>query len=300
MRHQQRFTQQKIHERLKLIAPLVYRQQVALRPFRYHPLADETIPPSLQPEFDDSRWPQIEPGSYWGEWQTNFVMRSQFQVPDDWRGQPVALYLPLGDAGEFCHPEVLVYVDGRPFAAGDRFHQEILLDAAWADGQPHALGLHGWTGRGVDPLAKLLMRPCLLVQIDQPTRDFVALVRVALEVVTQLSPTDPAHSQLLNGLDASFKVLQTQAPLGEAFYESVSGATAVLQQHIAQAGPPLDVTITAAGHAHIDVAWLWDLAQTRRKAGRTFHTVLRLMAQFPDYHFTQSQPQLYDYVRQDY
>src|SRR6185312_2711884 len=36
------------------------------------------------------------------------------------------------------------------------------------------------------------------------------------------------------------------------------------------------------------------------KAGRTFHTVQRLMEQFPTYHFTQSQPQLYDYVRRDY
>ena len=29
------------------------------------------------------------------------------------------------------------------------------------------------------------------------------------------------------------------------------------------------------------------------------HMVLRLMEQFPDYHFTQSQPQLYEFVRQD-
>lgn len=62
----------------------------------------------------------------------------------------------------------------------------------------------------------------------------------------------------------------------------------------------MDVSIAAAGHAHIDVAWLWTLGQTRRKAGRTFHTVLRLMEQFPEYRFSQSQPQLYDYVRQDY
>ncbi len=60
------------------------------------------------------------------------------------------------------------------------------------------------------------------------------------------------------------------------------------------------MSIVASGHAHIDVAWLWTLGQTRRKSGRTFHTVMRLMEQFPDYHFTQSQPQLYDYVRQDY
>ena len=48
------------------------------------------------------------------------------------------------------------------------------------------------------------------------------------------------------------------------------------------------------------MAWLWTVDQIRRKAGRSFHTVLRLMEEFPDYHFTQSQPQLYDFVRQDY
>ena len=47
------------------------------------------------------------------------------------------------------------------------------------------------------------------------------------------------------------------------------------------------------------MAWLWTLAQTRRKAERTFHTVIRLMEQFPGYHFSQSQPQLYEYIRQD-
>ena len=66
---------------------------------------------------------------------------------------------------------------------------------------------------------------------------------------------------------------------------------------LAKAGPPLDVTIHATGHSHIDVAWLWTLAFTREKCGRTFSTVLRLMEQYPDYHFTQSQPQLYDFIR---
>jgi len=80
----------------------------------------------------------------------------------------------------------------------------------------------------------------------------------------------------------------------------VPGALATLKAGIAEAGPALDVSVAAAGHAHIDVAWLWTLGQTRRKAGRTFHTVLRLMEEFPEYRFSQSQPQLYDYVRQDY
>ena len=110
----------------------------------------------------------------------------------------------------------------------------------------------------------------------------------------------PQHGALLNALDEAFNVLDTREPFGEAFYASVPPAYAALRDGIAKAGPPLTSSSTATGHAHIDVAWLWTLGQTRRKAGRTFHNVLRLMEQFPGYHFTQSQPQLYDFVRQDY
>jgi hypothetical protein len=37
---------------------------------------------------------------------------------------------------------------------------------------------------------------------------------------------------------------------------------ALLQTGVSTAGPPLDVFMTATGHAHIDVAWLWTLAHT--------------------------------------
>lgn len=144
------------------------------------------------------------------------------------------------------------------------------------------------------------MRQCEVVQIDQATRDFVATARVTLGTAQALEVNDPARDLLLNALHDAFNVLDTREPFDERFYESVEPAHAALRAGIAQAGAPLTVRLTATGHAHIDVAWLWALDQTRRKAGRTFHTVLRLMEQFPDYHFTQSQPQLYDDVRRDY
>jgi alpha-mannosidase len=119
-----------------------------------------------------------------------------------------------------------------------------------------------------------------------------------LETAQHLEEDAPAKGHLLNALDAAFRELET-LDLGDAFYESVPGALEALKAGVAEAGPALGVSIAAAGHAHIDVAWLWTLGQTRRKAGRTFHTVLRLMEEFPEYRFSQSQPQLYDYVRQD-
>ncbi len=54
------------------------------------------------------------------------------------------------------------------------------------------------------------------------------------------------------------------------------------------------------GNAHIDLAWLWPLEETHRKTARTFAAQLRLMDEYPDYRYIQSQPALYEMCRTYY
>jgi alpha-mannosidase len=301
--HTTRWTPQKIAQRIQLIEPYVYKLKHPLPPFQYQTLSDPLLEPPVGIDVDTSTWETIEPKSYWGRWRTNFILRTTFAVPQDWdASQGIALYLPLGESGDFSHPEALAYIDGEPWASADRHHQEILLPGKMNDGQQHILALHGWTGLGNGiPDAKLFMRECAVVQIDQPTRDFVAAARIASTVARQLDDNDPVKGRLYNALDAAFKAVDTRHPMGtSAFYESVPAALKTLKAEIQAAGAPMNVDIIGVGHAHIDVAWLWTLGQTRRKAGRTFSNVLRLMEQFPDYKFTQSQPQLYQYTEENY
>lgn len=315
MRHTVRHTPEKISRRLRLVAPLVYRHKMPLESLFYKDLAAPHYDLPDAPETADlsgstEGWQTLEVGSRWGKPRSNFMLRSAFTVPEDWdTAQPTALYLPLGESGDFSHPEVLLYLDGEAYAAADRHHQEVRLPSGISG--RHELALRGYTGVWGSE-GGLVLRPCSIVQIDTPTRDFVALARVALETAVSLDEHDPAKDRLLTALDEAFKKLETVgleggfsggATLegeGDAFYTSVPEALATLQKGVKEAGPALDVKVAAAGHAHIDVAWLWTLGQTRRKAGRTFHTVLRLMKEFPEYKFSQSQPQLYKYVQNDY
>ena len=128
MYHKQRWTLEKIKQRLDLIAPLVYIRQRPLPSFRYRELDGPLAPPLIGADVDDSGWLEINPTDYWGFWMTDFMLRTTFSVPEDWETSlPVALYLPLGELGDFSHPEALAYIDGQPYAACDRHHQEILL-----------------------------------------------------------------------------------------------------------------------------------------------------------------------------
>jgi alpha-mannosidase len=304
--HKVRWTPQKISQRIQLIAPLVYKQRSPLPSFRYKTLASPQEPPPIAADVDDSTWEEIKSGQYWGRWWTDFILRTTFQVPADWKkDETIALLLPLGESGDFSHPETLAYIDGTPYASADRHHQEILLPDSARDGQIHRLALHGWTGLGgygnTDFNQKLYMRECAVVSIDEPTRELVGVARVALEVAAQLDDNDLIKGRLYNALDETFKLVDTRDPLGtEAFYKSVPVALKHLKKALADAGDPMNVDIIGVGHAHIDVAWLWTLGQTVRKSGRTFSNVLRLMEQFPNYMFSQSQAQLYQYTEDNY
>ena len=59
-----------------------------------------------------------------------------------------------------------------------------------------------------------------------------------------------------------------------------------------------EVVATCIGHTHIDVAWLWTIDQVRQKSCRSFATVLKLMEEYPNYHFMSSQPKLYSFVKE--
>ncbi len=62
--------------------------------------------------------------------------------------------------------------------------------------------------------------------------------------------------------------------------------------------PPIG-KLTLTGHAHIDLAWLWPVAESRRKVRRTWSSVLRLMDQYDDFTFNQSSAQAYRWMEED-
>ena len=53
-----------------------------------------------------------------------------------------------------------------------------------------------------------------------------------------------------------------------------------------------------AGHAHIDMDWMWSYQETVASTLATFRTVLNLMTQYPDFHFSQSQASVYQMVEE--
>lgn len=54
---------------------------------------------------------------------------------------------------------------------------------------------------------------------------------------------------------------------------------------------------TAVGHSHLDLAWLWPLRETKRKAERTFANQLYNLEEYDNYIYGASQPQQFEWIK---
>ncbi len=298
-----RFAAAGLQAKLNRISPHICRRTTPLEPLRLLELSGpaDDIPWDADPDC----WPAVDPESYWGRADLDFILSGSFQIPCDWDVDHLALHLPLGTFGDiFNHPEALVYVDGKPIGSADRYHQTISLDSDSANGQRRRLDLHGWTGHTRWPpdysdRSKLFIGRPALVERDPFLLEFFQLAGSALDTAIELSGNASVRDGLFDALNRAFLVLDTWELPGPALYESAPDALSVLREGIKMAGEPLDVTLHAIGHAHLDIAYLWTVDQSRRKAVRTFSNVLRLMETDPNYRFCQSQAQIYAFCAKD-
>lgn len=82
---------------------------------------------------------------------------------------------------------------------------------------------------------------------------------------------------------------------------SITAANRILEKSLfSKKTKPRGFSLALAGHSHIDTAWLWTIAETMRKCGRTFSTALRLMESDPKFIFSVSQPQQYQFTKDFY
>jgi alpha-mannosidase len=90
-------------------------------------------------------------------------------------------------------------------------------------------------------------------------------------------------------------LLAAQAAQGALTRADVERAEATLSPMRA---PAKEYRLILAGHAHIDMNWMWSYQETVAATLETFRTVLAIMDEYPDFCFSQSQAAVYGIVEE--
>ncbi len=249
------------------------------------------------------------PGTPWGaKWEYGWF-KGTVVLPEEAAGQRIALKVDVG-------AESTIFVNGQIAGAKDRQHSELTLCTDGVSGTQYDVLIEGYAGHGprvahagpTPPGRETVPEPgptqaivnqstfgiweenayqlwidvetlCQLRDNLDPNALRVAEIDQALRDFTVIVDFELPHPEMMQTIRAGRERL-------EPLLECVNGSTAP--------------TMFAFGHAHLDVAWLWPLAETERKAGRTLANQLALIAEYPEYRFLQSQPHLYQMVKTRY
>jgi alpha-mannosidase len=140
-----------------------------------------------------------------------------------------------------------------------------------------------------------VVRQACIAVLDESVQALYHDMEVLCDFLKVLPEASARARQILHAVSSAAKAVQ---PVCDA--ASAETARAILAPHLAKQGGDPDLKISACGHAHMDLAWLWPIRETMRKAARTFATVLANMERYPSYVFGASQPQQLLWIKEQH
>lgn len=170
----------------------------------------------------------------------------------------------------------------------------------WEAGGEAALWMDGRALHGLDHHHREAPLPGPEFEIELACYDDVEIVRCAIGVLDpdawrlywDFETLRALEAEADNGLDPSWA-----GELGSELNRFCNELDpAILERLYEHRNATTAHALAAVGHAHLDTAWLWPLAESRRKAVRTFATQLRLMDDYPEFRFACSSAAHYEWI----
>jgi alpha-mannosidase len=237
-------------------------------------------------------------------WATHWF-KLKAVVPAAWRGSPVELrWNSNSEATLWIAGRSIQGLNGKQQSPEDARFDARLLDKA-KGGEVLTFAVEqacNWmfgnsSGGGTAEHGAFWLEQADLLRLDSQLwslyHDFRVLVELEAEQLAPGNPLDPTWGgRLLFELNRFANLLDLE---DRTTWPKAHAILADLYQHH---NAPFTHRVTAIGHAHIDTAWLWPLAETHRKCVRTFSSQTRYMDRYPFYKFACSQAQQYAWIKE--
>lgn len=262
-----------------------------------------------------AEWREASIGESFGpSWATHWF-KVQVAVPDGWKDykEPAVFDFDSSDEG-FLYLE-----DGTPQVglSGEHKRREWEIPSKWYDGNWHTFYIetacNNIQGLGAPPPTNLQFR---LNTADLVVPNAAArALNIDFWIIGDAAREFPGDSwQKHRALDVLNRIMNTFDYDNPD--ESIAKAREIAQEYI---GPNVDSSrvydqpnnavgpvnagssiVYAMGNCHIDTAWLWPFAETRRKIARSWASQLNLIERYPEYKFSASQAVQFSWLLEDH
>lgn len=243
------------------------------------------------------KWKSSKESNIFCGWDKHYWFHAHITTPKAVNGKSLFLSVPkIFENNDLINPQSIVYLNGEMICGLDVNHREIALEYE----KNYDIYIYYYTGTNkeiTDVPVKFEMHTMLL---DIPVNTLYYDLDVPHKVALCYDEEDEIFLTIIKHLGIVVNMLDLCNIGNDAYYASINRALEymhnVFYKKVCGDRAPI---VSGIGHTHIDVAWLWTYAQTKEKVQRSFATVLMLMDRYPEYKFMSSQPQLYQYLKEE-
>ena len=224
----------------------------------------------------------------------HFWIKAEVTLPEAYVGKSIELVNRSDNTHGWSSqdPQIITYIDGKMAGSFDHRHKAIPISSEKAH---FSLVLYVYLA----PVANLYSFAFSLCEIDDEARALYYDIKVPYDVMSYLDTNTKNYCDIRETLNSAINLLDLRDK-GENWTRSAQSARDYLRSEFYEKKCRRgDIFCTCIGHTHIDVAWLWIFAQTKEKAQRSFATFIELMKKYPEFKFMSSQPQLYQFVKEE-
>jgi len=247
------------------------------------------------PPDENAKWKQASLYERFYGIDTHYWIRFNIKTGSKINNAEPRLTVKTGREGQWDsqNPQFTVFINGETTQALDTNHTWIPLEFD----KEYSVYMYLYTGMlggdfGVDISLDI---------VDLKIESLYYDIYVPFECMKLLNCDSSDYITIKKHLDKALLLLDLREFYSDDFYESVDKSLLYLKNKFYEKECDGDKkpVVNCVGHTHIDVAYMWTVMQTREKTQRSFSTVLNLMKRYNDYIFMSSQPQLYQYVKEN-
>lgn len=232
-------------------------------------------------------WRTIQVGQTWGGPDISAFFKRQIVIPPELDGRKVALQIYVGG-------DSLVSVNGRPYHGLDLFRSEIPIAERAAAGATYDVGIESFMnfGGSSPKIQEFIIAD--LVSVDEDVRQAYWDLWCAAKMLAVPDLDGKVREFIEHHLWEAMKRVPLRETDAGVFRAAVLEARRAVRETVYATdrfkGKGLQHLV---GHSHIDLVFMWPYKEFLRKIGRTHATALRLMEQYPQFRFAQSQAKIY-------
>lgn len=257
----------------------------------------------------------IPEGTRWGEkWEYGWFF-TEITIPSEAEGKRVGFMAELG--------ECIVFVNGEVYGSLDREHKMITLTANAAAGEKFKIAMEVYAGHmgGKNPILvdhyKMVIpeekeeefaESGVTQKVSQNGRIVVFYenifhlwmdIKTLYDLSRNLGGDSLRRAQIEKGLKRMCDTVDIELPLEEFEKEADKGRELLKPLFDCKNGSTVP-ELFAIGNSHLDLEWLWTVDETRRKSARTLGNQLKIIEEYPEYKYIQSQPWILETVKNKY